>query len=50
VASHPASPTYYRPPASDKSSTAFWTVATILLGFAVGVVGLFALMMWANAR
>jgi hypothetical protein len=50
VASHPASSTYYRPPPSDKSSTAFWMVATILLGFAVGVVGLFALMMWADAR
>jgi nitrite reductase (NO-forming) len=50
VASHPASSTYYRPPPSDKSSTAFWMVATILLGFAVGVVGLFTLMMWADAR
>jgi nitrite reductase (NO-forming) len=50
VASHPASPAYYRPPASDKSSTAFWMVATMLLGLTVAVLGFFALMMWADAR
>ncbi len=39
-----------RPPASETYSGAFWMVATLLLGFAVAVVGFFALMMWADAR
>jgi nitrite reductase (NO-forming) len=50
VASHPASSSYYHPSASDKSSTAFWMVATMLLGLTVAVLGFFALMMWADAR
>ena len=47
MASHPAS-TYHRPVETD--SGAFFKVAAMLLGFAVAVVGLFALMMWADAR
>ena len=48
MASHPA--TKHRPPASETSSGAFWMVATMLLGFTVAIVGVFALMMWADAR
>jgi FtsP/CotA-like multicopper oxidase with cupredoxin domain len=48
MASYPA--TKHRPRASEPSSGAFWMVATMLLGFAVAVVGFFALMMWADAR
>jgi nitrite reductase (NO-forming) len=47
MASHPA--TTYRPSAETDSS-AFFKVAAMLLGFAVAVVGFFALMMWADAR
>ena len=39
-----------RPRASETSSGAFWMVATMLLGLTLGVVGFFALMMWADAR
>ena len=39
-----------RPRASDSVSGAFWMVATLLLGFAVGLVGLLALLMWSDAR
>ncbi|CAN5340403.1 hypothetical protein BH20ACT13_BH20ACT13_03550 [soil metagenome] len=48
MASHP--PNMPRPRASDTSSGAFWMVATMLLGLTLGVVGFFALMMWADAR
>jgi nitrite reductase (NO-forming) len=47
MASHPASG-YHRPVETD--SGAFFKVAAMLLGFAVAVVGFFALMMWADAR
>ena len=47
MASHPASAPY-RPAESD--SGAFFKVAAILLGFAVAVVGLFALLLWSDAR
>jgi nitrite reductase (NO-forming) len=47
MASHPAT-TYRAPRESD--SSAFLKVAAMLLGFAVAVVGFFALMMWADAR
>jgi len=40
--------TYQRPVETD--SGAFFKVASMLLGFAVAVVGFFALMMWADAR
>jgi nitrite reductase (NO-forming) len=46
VASYPASS---RPPVETESG-AFFKVAAMLLGFAVAVVGFFALMMWADAR
>ena len=39
-----------RPRASGSVSAAFWMVATLLLGFAVGLVGLLALLMWSDAR
>jgi nitrite reductase (NO-forming) len=39
---------YRRPPESD--SGAFFKVATVLLGLAVAVIGLFALFMWSDAR
>ena len=39
-----------RRPPSESSSGAFWMVATLLLGLAVGVIGFFALLMWADAR
>ena len=48
MASHPS--TTRRPRASETSSGAFWMFATIVLGFAVGLVGFFALLMWADAR
>ena len=48
MASYPA--TQNRPPASETSSGAFWMVATLLLGFTVAIVGVFALMMWADAH
>lgn len=35
---------------SESSSVAFWMVATILLALAVGLVGFFSLLMWADAR
>ena len=40
--------TYQRPVETD--SGAFFKVASMLLGFAVAVLGFFALMMWADAR
>jgi len=40
--------TYHRPVETD--SGAFFKVASVLLGLAVSVIGLFALMMWADAR
>ena len=46
MASHPAS--VYHAPESD--SGAFFKAATILLGFAVAVVGFAALMLWTDAR
>lgn len=47
MVSHPAT-TRQRPVETD--SGAFYKVAALLLGIAVGVVGFFALMMWADAR
>ena len=49
MASCPASKQHRRP-ASESSAGAFWMVATLLLGFAVAIVGFCALMMWADAR
>jgi nitrite reductase (NO-forming) len=46
MASYPASS---RPPV-ETDSGAFYGVAALLLGLAVAVVGVFALMMWADAR
>ena len=46
MASHPAS---YQPPV-ETDSGAFFKVATILLGLAVGVVGFFAFSMWTDSR
>ena len=45
MAVHPAS---YSPPETE--SGAFFKLAAILLGFTVAVVGVFALLMWADAR
>ncbi len=47
MASHTA-PSYRRPRETD--SGAFFKVATVLLGILVAVIGLFALLMWADAR
>ena len=41
-------PSYRRPRETD--SGAFFKVATVLLGILVAVIGLFALLMWADAR
>ena len=46
MASYPASS---RPPVETESG-AFFKVAAMLLGLAVGAIGIFALMMWADAR
>ncbi|HWN22914.1 MAG TPA: multicopper oxidase domain-containing protein [Gaiellaceae bacterium] len=40
--------TYHSP--VETESGAFYKLAAILLGFAVGVVGVFALLMWTDAR
>ena len=47
MASHPA---YADRRGTESASGAFFKVATILLGFAVGVVGFIALMLWSDAR
>jgi nitrite reductase (NO-forming) len=47
MASHPAS-AHHRPAETD--SGAFFKIAAMLLGLLVAVVGIFALMMWADAR
>ena len=47
MASHPAYADHHH---VESVSGAFFKVATILLGFAVGVVGFVALMLWADAR
>jgi nitrite reductase (NO-forming) len=47
MASHPAS-AHHRPVETD--SGAFFKVAAMLLGLLVAVVGIFALMLWADAR
>lgn len=47
MSSHPYTPTY-RKPGSD--SGAFAKMAAVLLGLAVGAIGFFALLMWADAR
>ena len=39
-----------RPRGADSGSGAFWMVATLLLGFAVGIIGFLALLMWSDAR
>ena len=46
MASYPA----YADRHDESASGAFFKVATILLGFAVGVVGVIALMLWSDAR
>ena len=46
MASYPA----YADRHDESASGAFFKVATILLGFAVGVVGVVALMLWSDAR
>ena len=43
-----SAPPYRRPVETD--SGAFFKLAAILLGFAVGAVGIFALLMWSDAR
>ena len=48
MSTHTAAPPRIR--ASETSSGAFWMVATMLLGLAVAVLVLFALLMWADAR
>ncbi len=47
LARHPA--TVYESPV-ETDSGAFFKVAAMLLGFAVAVIGFFALIMWADAR
>jgi nitrite reductase (NO-forming) len=47
MASHPA---YVDHRDAETPSGAFFKVATMLLGFAVGVVGFIALMLWSDAR
>jgi nitrite reductase (NO-forming) len=49
MASYPV-PQHHHADRSESPSGAFWMVATLLLGFAVAVVGFFALMLWADAR
>ena len=39
-----------RPRGAGSGSGAFWMVATLLLGFTVGIVGFLALLMWSDAR
>jgi nitrite reductase (NO-forming) len=46
MASHPA----YVDRHAETDSGAFFKVAALLLGIAVGIVGFFALMMWSDAR
>ena len=46
MASYPA----YADHHDESASGAFFKVAAILLGFAVGVVGIIALMLWSDAR
>ena len=48
--SQPAPSTSRPPRRQESSSVAFWMVATLLLSLTMGVVGFFALMMWADAR
>jgi nitrite reductase (NO-forming) len=48
MVAHPVSPPRKRPVETD--SAAFFKVAALLLGLAVGAVGFFALMLWADAR
>ncbi len=48
MASHPATTAAHEP--TETNSSAFFKVASMLLGIAVAVVGFFALMMWADAR
>jgi nitrite reductase (NO-forming) len=49
MTSYRATTTNY-PRRVQKTSEAFWIVTTLLLGFAVAVVGFFALLMWSDAR
>jgi nitrite reductase (NO-forming) len=48
MSAHPA--TNYDRRVVETDSGAFFKVASILLGFAVAVIGFFALMMWADSR
>ena len=43
-------PTYVDPHHIESDSSVFFKVATLLLGIAVGIVGFFALMLWADAK
>jgi FtsP/CotA-like multicopper oxidase with cupredoxin domain len=47
MATHPATPTYR---SREPDSTAFARMAAVLLGLLVGVLGIFALLLWADAR
>ena len=42
-------PSSHRPPVETESG-AFYKVAALLLGLTAGVVGIFAVLMWADAR
>ena len=48
MASYPVTHRPARPP--ETSAGAFWMVATLLLGFLVAIVGIFAFLLWADAR
>jgi nitrite reductase (NO-forming) len=50
MAAYPVHDTSHPQRGTETGSEAFWMVATLLLGFAVAVVGFFALMMWVDAR
>ena len=43
-------PTYVDPHHVESDSGAFFKAAAVLLGIAVGIVGFFALMLWADAK
>jgi nitrite reductase (NO-forming) len=49
MATYPAS-TPNRLPATETTSGSFWIVATMLLGFAVGVICIFVVLMWSDAH
>src|SRR5262245_66326374 len=47
MATHPTYVDHHR---IESDSSVFFKVASLLLGIAVGIVGFFALMMWADAK